>query len=96
MYRLPFDEALENAAADPASVRFYLGYAGWAPGQLDYELARESWHVLPASEEIVFSDDPKQLWQRLKPALQYRAAVQSIQETGHSASKTTNPGVVSE
>ena len=96
VYRLPFDEALENAAADPASVRFYLGYAGWAPGQLDHELARDSWLVLPASDAIVFSDDPKQLWQRLKPAQEYRAALQSIQETGHAASKATDPGIIPE
>ena len=96
VYRLPFDEALENAAADPASVRFYLGYAGWAPGQLDYEMARDSWHVLPASDELVFSEDPKQLWQRLRPAQEYRAAVQSIQEAGHSASEASDPRIVPE
>ena len=94
--RLPFDAALENAATDPASVRFYLGYAGWAPGQLDYELARDSWHVLPASDEIVFSEDPKRLWQRLKPAQQYRAALQSIQKAGHPAPKAAYPRVVPE
>ena len=96
IYRIPFDEALENAEADPASVRFYLGYAGWAPGQLDYELARGSWHVLTASDEIVFTDDPEELWQRLKPAQQYRAAAHSIQEAGHSAAKAAYARVVPE
>lgn len=76
VYRIPFDDALEGAAADMERIRFYLGYAGWAPGQLDYELARNSWHVLPASDEIVFADEPKRLWQQLKPTEEYRAAAQ--------------------
>lgn len=85
VYRMPFGDALESAATNPAGVRFYLGYAGWAPGQLDYELARDSWHVLPASAEIVFADDPKQLWQRLKPVQEYRAAVHT--EVGIGAAR---------
>ena len=75
--RVPFDDALEIASAEPASVRFYLGYAGWAPGQLDHELARGSWHVLPATDEIVFADDPKRLWEILKPVEQLIATIQA-------------------
>lgn len=76
VYRIPVDDALKDAAAGPESVRFYLGYAGWAGGQLDYELARGTWHVVPASDDIVFAEDPKRLWQRLKPVQEYRAALQ--------------------
>ena len=76
VHGVPFDDALENASADPASVRFYIGHSGWAAGQLDDELVRGSWHVLPASEEIVFADDPEQLWKRLMPAREYRAAAE--------------------
>ncbi len=93
VYRIPFDKALEDAATDPASIRFYLGYAGWAPGQLDYELARDSWHVLPASDELIFADDPKRLWQRLKPTQEYRAAG-SIQQTRHATAIMAHPRVV--
>ena len=77
VYRVPFDTAMEKAAAEPASARFYLGYAGWAPGQLDHELARGSWHVLPASSDIVFADDPKRLWDRLRPIEEYVAAARA-------------------
>jgi putative transcriptional regulator len=37
-------------------VRVYAGYAGWAPGQLDGELAQEAWMVLPARPGDPFAD----------------------------------------
>ena len=32
-----------------------LGYAGWAAGQLEQELAENSWLTLPADGDIIFS-----------------------------------------
>jgi putative transcriptional regulator len=32
-----------------------LGYAGWAAGQLEQELAENSWLTLPANSDIIFS-----------------------------------------
>ncbi len=49
-------------------VRVYLGYAGWAPGQLAAEIARGSWQVAPADKDAVFSDEPEGLWQKLSGA----------------------------
>lgn len=46
-------------------VRLYAGHAGWSPGQLDAEIKRGSWHVVPASTKSVFSTRPQELWQRL-------------------------------
>ena len=61
---------------DKAShLRVFLGYAGWAPGQLDRELATGSWLVVDASEERVFPAEPAKLWDSLAPAEEYRAAI---------------------
>ena len=43
---------------------FVLGYAGWAPGQLESELRRDDWFVIPAELDLIFSDTPGQSWQR--------------------------------
>ena len=45
-----------------ADVHVYLGYAGWAPGQLDAEIARGDWIVTPADAESVFDTPPGDVW----------------------------------
>ena len=31
-----------------------LGYAGWAPGQLEYELAQNAWLTVAARHDVIF------------------------------------------
>ncbi len=45
--------------------RIYMGYAGWAPGQLDRELSRGDWHLLQADTETLFDRAPQEIWQEL-------------------------------
>ena len=52
--------------ADPTrGLRVYSGYSGWAPGQLQLEIERGGWHVLPADAETVFDKDPSLIWPEL-------------------------------
>jgi len=48
----------------PRDVILALGYAGWAPGQLEAELAREAWVVVPAAPDLVFHGDEEGKWRR--------------------------------
>ena len=60
---------LRDIAGDQASgerLRLYAGHAGWGPGQLDAEIRRGSWTVIPAAEELVFSGDPAEIWESLE------------------------------
>ena len=41
--------------AGPADHLIALGYAGWSAGQLEEELAQNSWLTLPADSDIIFS-----------------------------------------
>lgn len=75
VYLVSYEEALEEGPADASRLRLFIGYAGWAPGQLDSEMARGSWRVLPASSELVFDTDPQTLWKRLAPTQEQRAAL---------------------
>ena len=45
--------------------RMYAGFSGWAPHQLESELARDGWYVLPADADAVFRADSGGLWQEL-------------------------------
>jgi putative transcriptional regulator len=46
-------------------VRVFVGYAGWAPGQLEGELERGAWFVVDALAEDAFSDAPRELWRHV-------------------------------
>jgi putative transcriptional regulator len=46
-------------------LRLYVGHAGWAPGQLQQELARRDWYVIKADAGWLFADDVDTLWERL-------------------------------
>lgn len=43
--------------------RVFAGYAGWGPGQLEAEMAEDSWIVEPARPSDVFAPDPSRLWE---------------------------------
>jgi len=58
---------LTDKSNSESSIRLYAGHAGWSPGQLDYEIKRGSWQVVPASERIIFSEEPLEIWQQLVP-----------------------------
>lgn len=40
-----------------------LGYAGWAPGQLDSEIQSGNWLLLEIDEDILFDVDPEDQWE---------------------------------
>ena len=43
--------------------RVFLGYAGWAPGQLEREIAEGSWLVVPLQSELVFDTSHERVWE---------------------------------
>jgi putative transcriptional regulator len=45
--------------------RVFAGYAGWGAGQLEAEMATDSWILDPAGEDDVFADVPDLLWSRV-------------------------------
>lgn len=56
---------LRERELSPSDVRAYAGYAGWAPGQLEQEIARGDWSLGHATASIVFEQRPERLWPRL-------------------------------
>lgn len=48
----------------PRHYLFLLGYAGWAPGQLEEELRHDGWLSFPAEDEVLFRTPDEQKWQK--------------------------------
>jgi len=48
----------------PRKSLFALGYAGWAPGQLEGEIKTGSWEIVPADKALVFDEDYETKWER--------------------------------
>jgi putative transcriptional regulator len=59
-------EILRDIAAGkgPRRSLFALGYAGWAPHQLEDELAVGAWVVVDADEALLFDGQTETKWQR--------------------------------
>lgn len=61
-----FESVVRDSMDDPdIRYRIYSGCSGWGAGQLEGELARGDWFVVPADLEQVFADDPYAVWEEL-------------------------------
>ena len=47
-------------------LRVFAGHAGWAPGQLESEVARGDWHLVTADARMVLEIEPEKLWKELE------------------------------
>jgi putative transcriptional regulator len=55
---------LELLQAPPSNhARIVVGYAGWAPGQLDEEIAASSWLTMDVDPGLIFSVPPELMWE---------------------------------
>jgi putative transcriptional regulator len=49
----------------PTHIKFFLGYSGWSPGQLEQELEEDSWIVCDfVTEDIMFETEPEAMWRK--------------------------------
>lgn len=57
-------EVLEDIAkgTGPSVSMLTLGYSGWGPGQLEYEIGQNGWLTCPASQEVIFGTENSDKW----------------------------------
>ena len=46
-------------------LRFYVGYSGWSPGQLEEEIESASWVISHNDPNYVFKSPSEQLWKKV-------------------------------
>lgn len=56
---------LETHQVNSKDIRFFLGYSGWGPGQLDAELDQDSWIVCDyVTDQLLFDTGPDVMWRK--------------------------------
>ena len=74
-----------SAGTGPDRFRVYVGYAGWAAGQLERETALGAWHVIDGDPDAVFDPEPDTLWRREAPRRGERTASTGAGGSPHTA-----------
>ncbi|MCK6263042.1 YqgE/AlgH family protein [Vibrio sp. ZSDE26] len=69
--------------AEPNSYLIALGYSGWEAGQLEVELAENSWLTIEADPDVIFNTPIRERWRAAVQMLGIDAAQLSTQ-TGHA------------
>ena len=64
-HHLVIEEAEQAMAEDAATVRAFVGYAGWSKGQLENELAQRAWLVQKADREVLDLERCPTLWREI-------------------------------
>ncbi len=75
--KLLFDEEKWQSIPpdDRPRIHLYLGYSGWSPGQLEWELEQGAWMIHPARPKIVFHPRPDEGW---KDALREKGGLYKV------------------
>ncbi|MBL7864036.1 MAG: YqgE/AlgH family protein [Cyclobacteriaceae bacterium] len=69
---------LETKQIGKRDIKFFLGYSGWSPGQLEEELEQDSWIVSDrAKEDLIFDTDPEFMWKKTLSIMGGRFSVYS-------------------
>lgn len=63
-------ERIITQAKPTETFRAFAGSAGWAPGQLAFEMLQGAWATLPPGSFDIFGKDPATLWQDCLDRLQ--------------------------
>lgn len=53
---------LNYKSGETSAVKLFVGYSGWEAGQLQLELARNSWYITNADASLIFDTPPKDVW----------------------------------
>jgi putative transcriptional regulator len=68
-------QMIASGLVQPNMIRFYAGYSGWDPTQLDHEVEEQSWMVTEFNKRFTFYDDPKCLWSQVLRSMGHEYAM---------------------
>ncbi|MEO8664617.1 MAG: YqgE/AlgH family protein [Ignavibacteria bacterium] len=56
---------ISSGSLDPSDFKFFLGYAGWSPDQLDNEVRQSSWYSRESDIQDIFGSESSNLWAKV-------------------------------
>jgi putative transcriptional regulator len=60
----------------PNDARYFVGFVGWQPGELEAEIARGFWYVMEPRPDLVFRRDARGMWKELVEPLERSGSAQ--------------------
>jgi putative transcriptional regulator len=54
----------EKGLAKESDFKFFIGYSGWGPDQLETEIEQKAWWTIPANQTIVFDSESDEMWEK--------------------------------
>lgn len=58
-------ELINEGAISSEQIRFFVGYSGWEPSQLEREISEDSWVVTELDSGIILNSRNKESWQEV-------------------------------
>lgn len=55
---------IELGQVEPKDIKFFGGYSGWSPGQLEEEVKSRSWIIGNLTADEIMNGDPHELWKK--------------------------------
>jgi putative transcriptional regulator len=56
------NDLMERGEAAADNFKFFLGYSGWEPSQIEEEMEEKTWWITSATEELIFDNDLDNMW----------------------------------
>lgn len=56
---------MEDGKLNNRQIKFFLGYSGWAPNQLDEELKRYSWVITDSRPSEIMKEQSEEMWKNI-------------------------------
>ncbi len=57
-------ESIRENTYQPIDLRLFVGYSGWAQGQLEKEVGEGAWLIADATPGLLFETDAENIWRR--------------------------------
>lgn len=75
LYLVATAEAVDRVIEQtPGDARFFAGFVGWQPGDLEKEIDAGYWHVMDPDSALFFRPDTTRLWEELIERLRFQSA----------------------